>query len=213
MQLHDGYKLVVIGDSITDCDRARPVGEGSAHKLGNGYVALLQALLQNEHPATAIRLVNMGISGNTIRDLKRRWEDDVIRQQPDGVIICIGINDVWRQFDVPWMPEHAVYADEYEATLHQLVHDTLAWQIDVMLLTPFYVEPNEQDPMRAEMDRYGAIVKQIGAKNNIKVIDIQAVVNELLEHLYPSIIAADRVHPGTTGHLAIAKAILKQLIV
>ncbi|MCG7408855.1 SGNH/GDSL hydrolase family protein [Paenibacillus sp. ACRRX] len=212
MQLHDGYKLVVIGDSITDCDRVRPVGEGSANKLGNGYVALLHALLQTEHPATLIRLVNMGVSGNTVRDLKRRWQDDVIQLQPDGVIICIGINDVWRKFDAPWMPEDAVYAEEYEATLRHLVYDTLAWQVDVMLLTPFYVEPNEQDPMRAEMDRYGAIVKQIGAENKIKVIDIQAVMNEMLEHLYPSVIAGDRVHPGTTGHLAIAKAIFKQLI-
>jgi hypothetical protein len=31
-------KVVMTGDSITDCGRARPVGEGLGGALGNGYV-------------------------------------------------------------------------------------------------------------------------------------------------------------------------------
>ena len=37
-------KLVILGDSITDCGRARPVGEGLPGALGNGYVNLFDAM-------------------------------------------------------------------------------------------------------------------------------------------------------------------------
>ncbi len=33
----------------------------------------------------------------------------------------IGINDVWRQFDLPWQTEHHVQLAEYAATLEELV--------------------------------------------------------------------------------------------
>ena len=39
MKLERHDKLVMIGDSITDCGRARPVGEGGFDALGHGYVA------------------------------------------------------------------------------------------------------------------------------------------------------------------------------
>lgn len=38
MQLQKGQKLLFIGDSITDCDRQKPQGEGP-NALGHGYVA------------------------------------------------------------------------------------------------------------------------------------------------------------------------------
>src|SRR4051812_26396774 len=94
---HD--KIVMIGDSITDCERKRPVGEGKNDALGKGYVSLVHAMLHARYPELALRVVNMGIGGNTTRDLKQRWETDVLDLKPDWISIMIGINDVWRQFD------------------------------------------------------------------------------------------------------------------
>ena len=37
-------------------------------------------------------------------------------KNPD-LTFCIGINDVWRQFDVPAMPEYACTPEEYEGNL------------------------------------------------------------------------------------------------
>ena len=56
-------KLVILGDSITDCGRARPVGEGLPGALGNGYVNLFDAMAQVDHPAWKLRVVNMGTDG------------------------------------------------------------------------------------------------------------------------------------------------------
>src|SRR3954452_17883523 len=98
LRIQPNSKLLMIGDSITDCERARPVGEGLFAALGKGYVSLVDALLGATYPEREIRVVNMGSSGNTVRDLKSRWRTDVLDLRPDWLSMMIGINDVWRQF-------------------------------------------------------------------------------------------------------------------
>src|SRR5215470_8346167 len=114
-------KLLMIGDSITDVERSRPVGEGRDPALGHGYVATVDALLGAVYPDLWIRVVNMGISGNTTRDLKARWQTDVLDLKPDWLSIMIGANDVWRQYDSPKQIEKHVLIDEYERNLTELV--------------------------------------------------------------------------------------------
>src|SRR5699024_10230008 len=98
MKLKKSQKLLFIGDSVTDCERAKPHGEGLFQALGNGYVSIIDSFLQSTYPELGIRVVNKGLSGNTVRDLKARWQEDVLDQSPDWLAIMIGINDVWRQF-------------------------------------------------------------------------------------------------------------------
>jgi len=52
MKIPPRSKLVFIGDSITDCERARPVGEGLFGAVGKGYVAIVDGLLGAIHPPT-----------------------------------------------------------------------------------------------------------------------------------------------------------------
>ena len=207
MLLGKGQKLLFIGDSITDCDRRRPEGEGR-FALGNGYVSLVDAFLQSSYPELGIRVVNKGIGGNTVRDLKARWREDVTEQAPDWLVIMIGINDVWRQFDLPFMPETHVGEAEYEATLRGLVADARPRVKGLVLMTPFYIEPSEADPMRAMMDRYGRIVKKVAEESGAIFVDTQAAFNRVLAHLYPAALAWDRVHPSQAGHMVLARAFL-----
>jgi lysophospholipase L1-like esterase len=204
-------KLVMIGDSITDAERARPVGEGLFGALGKGYVSLVDALLQSTVPQDAIRVVNMGISGNTVRDLQSRWESDVLALQPDWLSIMIGINDVWRQFDSPWQREWHVPLEEYTSTLERLVATTRPQLKGLILLTPYVIEPNRGDPMRAMMDRYGAAVKQIAAAHDAVFVDTQAAFDRVLEHLHPMTLAWDRIHPTLAGHMVLARAFLQAI--
>src|SRR5579884_4100370 len=111
MLLEKNDKLVLIGDSITDCGRS-PAGEGANEGIGRGYVAQIEALLHSVYPELSIRVINKGTSGNTVRDLKARWETDVLDLKPDWLSIMIGINDVWRQFDRPLIVESHVHIGE-----------------------------------------------------------------------------------------------------
>ncbi|MCD9021447.1 SGNH/GDSL hydrolase family protein [Cohnella silvisoli] len=211
MLLKKGQKLLFIGDSITDCERARPAGEGLFGALGKGYVSLVDALLQAVYPELGIRVVNVGNSGNTVLDLQARWQEDVIDRKPDWLSIMIGTNDVWRQYDTPFITEWHVYADKYEATLRALVEQTKPVVGNLVLMTPFYLESNEQDAMRRTMDEYGTIVKKIAEETGTLFVDTQAAFNKVLKELYAATLAWDRVHPSQAGHVVLARAFLNKV--
>jgi len=207
LEKHD--KLVMIGDSVTDCERARPVGEGLFGAIGKGYVANVDALLNAVYPELAIRVVNVGSSGNNVCDLKSRWQTDVFDLKPDWLSIMIGINDVWRQFDIPRQPETHVYLDVYTQTLDELVAVTKSRVKGLVLMTPYYIEINPSDAMRAQMDRYGAAVQQIAEKHQTLFVDTQAAFNRVLASCHANALAWDRVHPNHIGHMVLARAFLQ----
>lgn len=78
MKIQPNSKLLLIGDSITDFGRARPIVEANGDALGTGYVSLINACLTATIPQARIRIVNMGMSGNTVRD-----------SQPAGQAMCL----------------------------------------------------------------------------------------------------------------------------
>lgn len=209
MKIQPNSKLLMIGDSITDCGRGRPVGEAAFNALGDGYVNLINAFLTASAPQNRIRVINMGTGGNTVRDLAARWDSDVIALNPDWLSIGIGINDVWRQFDARLQVETFVTLDEYSDTLEALIRRTRPQLRGLVLMTPFFIEPNRADPLRAKMDDYGAVVRDLAGRYEAILVDTQAAIDRVLNELHPMSLAGDRVHPNTTGHLILAQAFLK----
>ncbi len=198
--------IVMMGDSVTDVERARPHGEGLFNPYGIGYVAYVNALFQAHYPGLRLRFINKGNSGNNVRDLAARWKEDVTELKPDWVSIMIGINDVWRQFDTPFIPGKDVKPSEYEKTLDKLVKKTLPTVKGMVLMTPYYIEPNEKDLMRARMDEYGAIVRKLAKKYKTMFVDTQQAWSEILKSHHSSFIAWDRVHPNNSGHMILARS-------
>jgi len=212
MKLSPHTHLLLTGDSITDCGRARPVGAGEHPALGYGYVAEADALLRVHQPALRIRLTNTGIGGNTIRDLAERWDADVLALAPDWLSVGIGINDVWRQFDPdPAKRAEAVLPDEFVRTYEALLSRTRPQLKGLMLLSPFFIEPQRDVPMRRRMDEYGALVAGLARKHDALFVDTQAVFDRLLEFETPEALAPDKGHPRPVGHLALASALLETL--
>ena len=76
------------------------------------------------------------------------------------------------------------------------------------MMTPFFLELNENDSMRAMMDRYGGAVKKLAAKYGTLFVDTQAAFDKVLKHCHSCAIAWDRVHPDVTGHMVLARAFL-----
>jgi len=211
MKIKKGAKLVFIGDSITDAGRNRPIAEGLFDPLGKGYVNIVSGLIGAACPELGIRIVNVGSGGDTVRSLKARWQTDVLDLKPDWLCVMIGINDVWRQFDIPLITESHVYLDEYQETLSKLVSKTRPKLKGLVLMSPYFIEPNEKDAMRATMDKYGAAMKKIAAKNNAIFVDVQEAFNEILKHCHPAALAWDRIHPNIPGHSVIARSFLKAI--
>ncbi len=204
-------KLIFIGDSITDCRRKQPVGEGGAEALGFGYASFAAALINCTYPENNYRIVNMGVDGNRVIELKERWKRDVLDLQPDYLSIMIGVNDIWRQFHHPQMKELHVYIDEYKRTLEELIEKALPGLKGLILMTPFFIEKNENDPMRIEVIKYGKVVKELSEKYGAVFVNTQEGIDKLIEVNYSAHYALDRVHPTETGHMAVAKAFLKAI--
>ena len=49
-------------------------------------MGLLNALLNSTYPPHPVHIVNVGVSGNTVRDLEARWQTDVLHLEPDGTV-------------------------------------------------------------------------------------------------------------------------------
>ena len=202
MKIDPHSTLLMIGDSITDCGC-------SGASLGNGYVRLVHEALQRAYPQSGIRIINKGISGNTIRNLKRRWQRDVLDLEPDWLSIMIGINDVWQQFG-GWLPKAMwVSIEEYEQTLSELLSTTAPSLKGLILMSPYYLQPDKADPLRVRMDHYGDIVREYAKKYDAIFVDTQATFDNALEKIDRRALSEDRVHMNVTGHGILAGAFLK----
>ncbi len=208
MIFEQGDRIVFAGDSVTDMGSAQPVGEGLFDNVGRSYVRIVENMLSAVYPEVNLRITNSGISGNTSRDLLERFDRDVVALNPDWVSICIGINDVWRQFDTPAMFDAQVMPDEYESNIEKMILAVKDKVKGIFILSPYYMEPNENDTMRARMDEYVAICRRLAEKHDCVFVDFQKLYANYCKVRHSTYIAWDRVHPNQIGATLMAREFL-----
>lgn len=205
MKLADGQKIVMIGDSITDAGRRE-----TDPPYGTDYMSQVRAHVMERYPELDLTWENRGVGGDTVRHLAARWEEDVIVEQPDVLTVMIGINDVWRRFGD--RPLEAVPADEYVSTLVTLLRQaTSETGAEILVGSPYVIEADKSDPMRAAMDIYGGLVKTVADEVGAEFVDVQAAFDRVLETTTSTDWADDRVHPNAAGHQVIADVFLEAL--
>ena len=99
-------RVLYIGDSVTDGGWGRSGGSMAPsdqrnqkdlnHIYGHSYMMLCAAHYESTQPYAGLKFFNRGISGNTLDDLKERWQQDVLDLKPDILSVLIGTNDVWN---------------------------------------------------------------------------------------------------------------------
>ena len=203
-------RIVFSGDSVTDMGSVKPVGEGLFDNVGHSYVRIIENMLAVYYPEIKIRVTNSGISGNTSRDLLARFDRDVVDLNPDWVSICIGINDVWRQFDSPAIPDCHVMPDEYAKNLETMILKVKDKVKGVFILTPYIMEPNSEDMMRSRMNEYVQICSDLAQKYGCIFVDFQKMYEDYCRIRHSSYIAWDRIHPNQIGATLMAREFLKK---
>lgn len=203
-------RIVFAGDSVTDMGSVQPVGEGLFDNVGRGYVRVLESMFATYYPEIILRITNSGISGNTSKDLLARFERDVVELNPDWVSICIGINDVWRQFDSPAIIEAQVLPDEYKNNLEEMILKIKNKVKGIFLLSPYIIESNTEDMMRKRMDEYVEICKNLAEKYSCRFVDFQKMYHDYCQIRHSSYVAWDRIHPNQIGATLMAREFLKQ---
>lgn len=209
MIFQDRDRIVFAGDSVTDMGSQQPVGEGLFDNVGHSYVRVIENMLAVYYPELSIRVTNSGISGNTSRDLLARFDRDVVSLNPDWVSICIGINDVWRQFDTPAIADGQVMPDEYEQNVEEMILRVKDKVKGVFILSPYIMEPNSEDMMRHRMNAYVDICRKLAEKHGCVFVDFQKMYEKYCSIKHSSYIAWDRIHPNQIGATLMAREFLK----
>ncbi len=202
IDLKPNQTIVFIGDSITDMDRKLPVYK----PLGFGYVNFVGNLLLAKYPQLNLNIVNTGISGNTVRDLKNRWKEDCLEYKPDILSVLIGINDLCRQYGEPEKMPAVVYPDEYELTYRQLLSQVKReFNSQLVLIEPFMFCNNLENKIFHDLRTYIRIVHRLTKEFNAVLVPLQNRIDEQIKQTPPEKWSEDSVHPYTWAHAWIAR--------
>lgn len=196
--LKKGDHVIFLGDSITAYADAP-----------HSWVGMVRAKVTEAHKDFGLRVLNAGVSGNTVTDLKARLEADVLAKQPTIVFIYIGINDVWK---------NATTEEKYEATLKGMIAKIKKAGARVIVASPSVIGEKKDgaNELDAKLDKYAGICRKVAADTGSQFCDIRkAFVDHIQannkENKESGILTTDRVHVSPAGDKLLAEVALKAL--
>jgi lysophospholipase L1-like esterase len=200
---HKTKKVIFFGDSITEAG-VKP----------GGYITKMKGTLAQKG-ITDYDLVGAGIGGNKIYDLYLRLEDDVLSQNPDVVIIWVGVNDVWHKssFGTGTDP------DKFEKFYAAIINKLLDKHIRVILCTPAVIGEktdftNQQD---GDLNAYSQIIRNLAQKWHCGLVDLRESFHNYELKNNPGnresgILTLDKVHLNEAGNQLVADKMFEALI-
>lgn len=196
--LGNSVRVLFQGDSITDAGRDRD----DDSSLGNGYVSLIAESLAAANPAR--RVLNRGIAGNRVADLRARWQRDTLDLAPDLLTVMVGINDTWRRYDEGAVTTVGDYAQDFRAILGQ-ARDAGA---RLVLVEPFLVPVDDtQWGWREDLDPRIHAVRRLAAEFDAALLAADGLLNQAAREAGSAeAIARDGVHLTPAGHACLAAA-------
>ncbi|MCI8722451.1 MAG: hypothetical protein HFH16_01850 [Ruminococcus sp.] len=225
METEDGLErknplIVVLGDSVTaghfefNGDMADFFEKLKTQKIDEdqvieatdvlrSYADQFRKMLIEHYDQTAVSVINSGIAGDTMHGMYRRLERDVIRYQPDLVIINGSLN--WGEED----GDDEEYYDVLSKTVQEVKDKTDA---DIILLTPNMELPGNpaSNPHSSLKDRIKAI-RRVAKEKDVCLADVYKIWETYAEKGYPlkELLANGINHPSIVGHTVYAKALMK----
>jgi lysophospholipase L1-like esterase len=196
-------KVIFFGDSITQA------GVGPT-----GYITKLDSVIRQQHLPDSVELAGAGVGGNKVYDLYLRLEDDVLKKNPDVVVIYVGINDVWHKSSYGTGTDPDKFEKFYRAIIKKLQDKN----IKVIVCTPSVIgerndNSNQQD---GDLNQYSNIIRSIAKDLSLPVCDLRKAFADYLRTNNPAnqekgILTADRVHLNEKGNVFVALEMWKAL--
>jgi lysophospholipase L1-like esterase len=196
----DGDRVVMIGDSITE------------QHLHSNFV---EAYTVSRFPAWKFRFRNAGIGGDTSAGGNRRTERDILSFNPTAVTITFGMNDggYKQPYDQPRL-------DAYRTGLQGMLDQMKGKDIRVAVLSSSPVEKKEDgaalEGYNQTLEAFAANAKEIAQSRGATFVDqfhphLAALQKARDASATNRINGGDAVHPGPSGQIMMAWAILKGL--
>ena len=197
--IHDGDRVVLLGDSITE------------QRL---YTTVIETYTLSRFPQWKLSFRNIGWGGDTARGGLGRAARDMLPLKPTFVTIDFGMNDHgYRAHD------EGIYKGYIEKQT-QLVALLKANHARVALLTPQPIEEKRPDPDKdaknGSLRKMSDGLREIAAKENVLFADqfdpyMAVMLTARQANPTAFIGGGDAVHPGPVGHTVMGWAILKAL--
>ena len=198
MLINKGDTVLFQGDSITDCHRHpdNPLGEGYPFIAANIFSAL--------YPEMNVTFINRGISGNRVKDLSDRWQEDCLDLKPDVLSILVGVNDTWHRYSENISCTAEEYKSIYRDILIQAREKTNA---KLILMEPFLIHFKEgQDKWREDLNPKIMAVRELALEFNAVYIPLDGIFASAIARAPMKTWVFDGIHPTPVGHALIAKA-------
>jgi lysophospholipase L1-like esterase len=204
MSIHSKtQKVIFFGDSITEAG-AKP----------GGYIVKMKDALLQKGLSSQYDLIGAGVGGNKVYDLYLRMDDDVLSQNPDVVIIYIGVNDVWHKVSSGTGTD----LDKFEKFYTAIINKLLDKHIRVILCTPAVIGEkndftNQQD---GDMNAYSQSVRNLAQKWHCGLVDLREAFHNYELQNNPGnkalgILTLDRVHLNDAGNQLVCDKMLEVL--
>lgn len=185
-----GSRVLFQGDSITDGNRGRNADPN--HILGHGYVFIIAARHGAAFPEAKLDFINRGVSGNSVRELDKRWPKDTLDLKPDILSVLVGVNDNRR-----------VPLDEFERGYDKLLSDARAAnpKLKLVLGEPFW---NPKTPLNDEQRKRQEVVARLAKKYDAAFVKYQGAFDAAAKRAPADYWIWDAVHPTYRGHQLMA---------
>ncbi len=170
------------------------------------YLEQFRGMLIDKYEQTSVSTINSGIAGDTIYGMLKRVYRDVVRYQPDLVIINGSLN---------WNDENGTNEDYENALLKVITIIKEETKADIVLLTPNMEirPPFFPVPEKSTLKERVEVMRKLADKEKVCLADAYKVWEVYESEGYPvsELLANKSNHPSVTGHTMYAE-ILMQLI-
>lgn len=207
IEIKDGYRILFIGDSITDIKFNRRFN-GRIHGK-NVYALQVADRLKKEHKN--LKIFFKGIASNRTYHLYDRLTRDCMDLNPDVIIMLIGVNDAWEHYVPEQYPPLLRPMKPHMSEIYRRLKTELP-NAQLLVLLPFLIDTiHEKKPFHRVLNKYRKTLLDMAVENGAQVIDLQAVFDDAQKEILPEKLAVDGIHPTSLGHRIIADEVLKIL--
>ena len=205
-------KILFQGDSITDGARLKDPAKAwdKNHQIGHSYAFVISGKLGYEEPAK-FEFVNRGISGNSVRQLEARWNEDALDINPDLLSILVGINGNGRNSQGIYEGDFDAHLRTYDETYRRILAMSRAKNPDlkIVIIEPFALPVGiintDYKSFYPKFSRIRETAKKIAEDYGAAFVSIQDELERLAaETGDASIWLWDGVHPTERCHWLLA---------
>lgn len=207
IEIKDGYRVLFIGDSITDIRFNRKFD----YRIHGRKVYALQTARELKKKYKNLKFFFRGIASNRTYHLYDRLTKDCIELKPDVIVMLIGVNDAWENYVPEQYPPLLRPMEPHIKEIYRRLNAELP-DTQLLVLLPFLIDTiPDKKPFHKILDEYRSKLRDIAMENGADIIDLQEVFNIKQKELPPEKLAVDGIHPTNSGHKIIANEVLKVL--